>query len=690
MNVQIPGVRNISATAHSRCSGGTVASTPPAGDNPYVALLRLWFVPILVVALAVLIELAAVPLSWGLEPLWDTVLLAVSSIATTAAGALILSRHRRHAIGWLLVAQGLLAALVGDLAQGWGFRAAERGWAFGPPAEFVATGSWLPTAPLGVAVLLLFPNGHLISRRWSLVLWLSIIGALVAQPGWVFNPAAGSEYVAGVNPYAVSWLPTEVMFVAGFAIVAVSLLAAAAAVLVRFRTANEVERLQLKWFALASGVLAVGLTLGGALWFVTPIAHVLPALVVTIWPIAICAAILRYRLYDVDLVISRTFSYAALTVLLAAVYGGVVVVLGAVVGRDSAWVTAVATLLAAALFGLVRRRVQSVVDRRFRRQRHDALAVVTGFIDELRHDHAEPEQVVDAIRAAMRDPGLDVRFVLQGDGPGVDTRGRPVTDVDPDGDRVSVRRGGVTLAEVVWSPSSDTDRAILPAVLDVASIAIEMARLRIELRQRLDEVDESRARIAAVADDERRRLARDLHDGAQQRLVSIGLALRHAQHELGTEPESARRTLDGAVVEISAAIDELRSLAHGLRPTLLEAGLGPALRDLASRSPVPVAVNATGDRYPTDVETAAYFVACEGLTNAVKHSRAASVRLDVARHDSTLIVRITDDGAGGATINRGSGLAGLSDRVAALGGRLLIDSGPGDGTTISAELPCVS
>ncbi len=181
-----------------------------------------------------------------------------------------------------------------------------------------------------------------------------------------------------------------------------------------------------------------------------------------------------------------------------------------------------------------------------------------------------------------------------------------------------------------------------------------------------------------------------MHDGAQQRLVSIGLALRHAQHELGTEPESARRTLDGAVVEISAAIDELRALAHGLRPTLLEAGLGPALRDLASRSPVPVAVNATSDRYPTDVETAAYFVACEGLTNAVKHSRAASVRLDVARHDSTLIVSVTDDGAGGATINRGSGLAGLSDRVAALGGRLLIDSGPGDGTTISAELPCVS
>ncbi len=655
-----------------------------------MAFPRLRYVPMLLVAFTVLIELVAVPLSWGLEPSWDTLLLAVSSIAGTVAGALILRRHPRHAIGWLLVAQGVLAALVGDLAQGWGLRAAERGWGFGPTAEFVATASWLPTAPLAVATILLYPGGHLISRRWSLVLWLSIIGALAAEPGWVFNPDAGSEYVAGQNPYAVDWLPTRLMFTAGFAIVLMSLLAAAAAVVVRYRDSNEVVRLQLKWFAVASGVLVVGLTLGGALWFVTPISHVLPALVVTIWPIVICAAILRYRLYDVDLVISRTFSYAALTVVLATVYVGAVVILGAVVGRDSAWVAAGATLLAAAVFRLLHRRVQNLVDRRFRRQRHDALTVVAGFVDDLRHDRAEPEQVVDALRAAMQDPGLDVQFVLQRDGPRVDMHGRPVTDVDAAAERVPAQRSGITLAEIVWCPRSDADRALLPSVIDAASIAIEMARLRVELRQRLDEVDESRTRIAAVAENERRRLARDLHDGAQQRLVSIGLALRHAQHELATQPESARRTLDAAVVEIGAAIDELRALAHGLRPALLQAGLAPALRDLASRSPVPVAVNATSDRYPNDIEAAAYFVACEGLTNAVKHSRAASVRLDIARRDSTLIVSVTDDGLGGATIERGSGLTGLSDRVAALGGRLLIVSGRDHGTTLSAELPCVS
>jgi signal transduction histidine kinase len=643
-----------------------------------------------VLALTVLAELAAVPLSWGLEPAWDTLLLAVSSPVTTAAGALILSRFPRHVIGWLLIAQGLVAALAGDLAQGWGLRAAAQGWPLGPPAEFVATASWLPTAPLGVAVLLLFPTGRLIARRWSLVIGLSVIGVLAAEPGWVFNPEAGSEYVAGHNPYAVDWLPTDVMFVGGFSVVAVSLLAGLVAVVIRFRRSTGVERLQLKWFVLASGALAIGLPLGGALWWVTPIAHVIPALVVTVWPIAICVAILRYRLYDVDLVISRAFAYATLTAVLAAVYAGATVVLGAFAGRDSVWVTAAATLLAAAAFRLLHRRVQERVDRRFRPARHEALRLVGAFVEDLRNDRAEPEQVVDALRSALGDADLELRFVLQPDEPPVDERGHAILEPDDGREHFAVRRGGITLGQIVWTPATDEDRVLLPTVVGAAVLAIEMARLRVELRQRLDEVAESRSRIAAVADQERRRLERDLHDGAQQRLVSIGLTLRHSQHQLGVDPDAAKRTLDGAVLEITAAIEELRELAHGLRPTLLQAGLGPALRELASRSPVPVEVSSTADRYPAEVEAAAYFVACEGLTNAVKHARAAHVLLRVARQDGVLVVSVADDGVGGAAMSRGSGLTGLSDRVAARGGRFQIESTSGSGTTLRAELPCVS
>ncbi|HEU0288538.1 MAG TPA: histidine kinase [Nocardioidaceae bacterium] len=655
-----------------------------------MALPRLRPLPGLLLALAALAELAAVVLSWGLEPAYDTVLYAVFTCTLAGSGALIVSRHPRYVIGWLMLGIGVQGALTSDLAQGWGLRAAAEGWPGGPTAEAITTASWLPQAPAIVLIVLLFPTERLPSRRWWLAFWMSVLGVALAEPGWVFSPRAGSEYDSGTNPYAIEGPLTAVMFGIGFVLAAGALVAAFVGSALRLRRSTGIERQQLKWFALSTGALVFVLSASGVLWFVAPLWPAVVAVVLTVWPITIAIAVLRYRLYDVDLVISRTFSYAALTAVLAIVYAGVVVVLGAVVGRDSAWVTAAATLLAAGAFKLLHRRVQERVDRRFRPDRHDALDVVAGFVEELRNDRADPEAVVDALREAMGDPALELRFVLQPDEPPVDERGRPARPVDAARDVYAVRRGGVVIAEVVWSPDDDAERVLLPAVVAAAGLPIEMARLRVELRRRLDEVDASRARIVAVADEERRRIERDLHDGAQQRLVSIGLALRHAQHQLGAGADEARRTLDGAVVEIAGAIEELRELAHGLRPTLLEAGLGPALRELASRSPVPVEVSATGDRYPPDIEAAAYFVACEGLTNAVKHARADQVVLRVARQDSVVVVSVADDGVGGATAAGGSGLTGLSDRVAAHGGRLRIESVHGSGTVLSAELPCVS
>jgi signal transduction histidine kinase len=319
------------------------------------------------------------------------------------------------------------------------------------------------------------------------------------------------------------------------------------------------------------------------------------------------------------------------------------------------------------------------------------LSRVGEFLEALRAEEVEPEQVVEALRSALGDPTLELRFMLQPDEPLVDERGRPVPDgLDGARESFAVERGGITLGQVVWLPRTEEQRALLPSVAAAAGLAIEMARLRVELRRRLEEVEASRARLAGVADQERHRLERDLHDGAQQRLVSIGLALRHAQHQIGSDSGEASKTLDGAVAEVAATIDELRELAHGLRPTALQARLGPALRELVSRVPVAVEVAATPDRYPPDLEAAAYFVACEGLANAVKHAGAERIALDVARHDSRLVVSVADDGMGGADADAGSGLLGLSDRVAAYGGTLHIHSVRGRGTRITAELPCVS
>jgi len=224
--------------------------------------------------------------------------------------------------------------------------------------------------------------------------------------------------------------------------------------------------------------------------------------------------------------------------------------------------------------------------------------------------------------------------------------------------------------------------------IGAAGLAIEITRLRVELRRRLTEVEASRARIVAAGYEERRRIERDIHDGAQQRLVSIGLALLHAQHELGVSP--VRDTIEGAVQEIGIAIKELRGLAGGVRPTDLQRGLAPALRELAGRTPVRVDVHVSTERYPTDIEAAAYFIVCEAMTNAVKHADARHVALSAERQNGCLVVCVRDDGVGGADMDAGSGLRGLSDRVAAHGGVLRLDSPHGAGTTLTAELPCAS
>ena len=216
----------------------------------------------------------------------------------------------------------------------------------------------------------------------------------------------------------------------------------------------------------------------------------------------------------------------------------------------------------------------------------------------------------------------------------------------------------------------------------------ELRRLYVELERGLGELQASRARIVEAADLERRRLERNLHDGAQQRLVSISLALRLARGKLLSEPPEAETLLRGAGEELGFALEELRELARGIHPAILtDRGLAPALESLASRSPVPVDVQGPSDRLPPWIETAAYYVVSEALTNAAKYAEASEVSVRVARANGDALVEVRDNGVGGASPDRGSGLRGLADRVSALGGRLRVESEPGAGTFIRAEIP---
>jgi signal transduction histidine kinase len=279
-------------------------------------------------------------------------------------------------------------------------------------------------------------------------------------------------------------------------------------------------------------------------------------------------------------------------------------------------------------------------------------------------------------------------FSLSPNGTYVDTSGRlAVLREGDDRARTPVRRGDLALATLVHDKTLGERPDLLESVIGAAGLSIEIARLRVEVRRQLAEVEESRERIVTAGYEERRRLERDLHDGAQQRLVSIGLALRHLQGQLPAETAQTE-IIDSTVDEVARAIAELRELARGVRPAALDEGLAAALQALASRSRLRISVEATGERFEEQFETAAYFVASEALANAAKYAGASRVSVTAQRRNGNLVVSVCDDGVGGAVPSPGSGLAGITDRVAALGGSVSVASPSGHGTEVTAELPC--
>ena len=480
-----------------------------------------------------------------------------------------------------------------------------------------------------------------------------------------------------------------VLLVGDFVILA-TLLVAVAAVVARYRRSSGLARAQLRWFALAAVLVPAAWVVCTVEFVVTGAVGPATFLAVSVAQVAVVGAVtvavLRHRLYQIDVLINRTAVYGALTGLLAAVYVAIALVAGVAVGTGSRWTTAAATLAVALAFRPLRARVQRVVDRRFDRDRFEGLRRAERFLGDVRAGRAEPEQVGRVLAEAVGDDRVELYFWLPDGAVFADAGGTEHRELPADGrERTPVYSGAQQLGVVLHAPS---DRpALLRAVLETLGLAVEIARLRVEVRRQLARVRDSRARIVAATYAERRRIERNLHDGAQQRLVSVGLTLRHVQHRLRPTGGDAA-LLDGAVAEVGAAIDELRELARGLGPAALDHGLATALADLAARAPLPVHVDAAVERLPGDVEAAAYFLVSEAVTNAVKHASASAVSLSAGRENGCLRIVVADDGVGGAGLRPGSGLAGLADRVDALGGRLEIDSPPGVGTRVRAELPC--
>lgn len=331
------------------------------------------------------------------------------------------------------------------------------------------------------------------------------------------------------------------------------------------------------------------------------------------------------------------------------------------------------------LIGLLRSRISSA-------------GAVSELISTLGETSARELDIRQALAEALGDESLEFLYWLPGRGEYVGSDGRPA-ELPASGSGRSwtpVEHDGELIAAIVYDDSLAEEQQLVKATGSAAALALRNQRLEAELRANVEELRASRARIVQTSDAARRELERNLHDGAQQHLVSMALTLRMAQGKIDDDPEAAKELLAQASTDLADATTELRELARGIHPAILtDRGLGAALGALAARSAVPVDLGAVPeDRLPPPVESAAYFVVAEALTNVARYSKASHAAVSVQRRNGIATVEISDDGIGGADIGGGTGLRGLQDRVAALDGTLEIVSGPDSGTTVRAELPC--
>jgi signal transduction histidine kinase len=607
-------------------------------------------------------------------------------VASAGVGAVLLVRRPRHPTGWLFTAMAVTIALAGlcEAYALYGLFIRAESLPGAASAAAVTNSIFIVTFMLVALVCSLTPDGRYLSARWRRSSHVMIGASMVWIGLRIIGSAPLEEPFASVeNPWALTsvdlGLPRAVAAMVSNALV----LAAAASLVVRYRRAEGDARRQLMWIAIAAVPVPVLLAVAFVAAYMDQdvLVNVAAAGLVALVPLGAGLAVTRYHLYDVDRILSRALTYLIVTGLLVGTYVAMVVVLARIVGQAanrSPTATTLATLVAVAAARPVYSSVREAVDRRFQRRSYEALRQVREFVA----DPSPDRNVETVLQEALGDPTLRVAYMDANARRWLTEDGHEVV-VGPNA--VRVERGGRPVAAV---SSALGDPSEFHAVLREAAPELDNAGLRAAIAVQLEEVRASRERIAEAQVDERRRIERDLHDGAQQRLLGAAAQMRAAL--LNGGPERMREALELGVCESRRAVSELRSLANGLHPAVLEdGGLGAALDELATRLPVSVVVGEPRRRYPPMVEATMWFVACEAVANATKHAVATKVDVRLDLLDGELRLVVEDNGRGGADTD-GSGLRGITDRVEAAGGHLTITSVPSNGTHVEAVLPCAS
>jgi len=634
--------------------------------------------------------------SWHFVDVFEQVV----SVSPAVVGFVLASRRPGNRIGWLLLVAGLglgLRAFTHQYALH-ALVAAPGSWPGGRVAAWVSNWIWvIPTAMLAL-VLLLFPTGRLRSRRWRPAAWfmggalaLAMAGALVTATRLWARPFPTS--IGQMGGPAVAFAPA-VCVVAALAV-------GAAAVVVRFARSSGEERLQLKWFAAAAVLLIVSFAAG--LPFSSGPVTVFNGLAVLCLFAAIAVAVLKYRLYDFDLVISKAVLYGSLAVFITAVYTALVVGVGTLAGNTrSPLLAALAAAVVAVAFQPVRQRAGRLANRVVYGRRASPYQVLSEFAQRIGGTYAAGEvlprmaQIVAAGTGAERvvvwlRVGEEIRPEAFSGG-GADAAPLPVDGQEmphlPDSDlSVPVVNQGELLGAISikmpkGEPLRPAGRQLVADVASQAGLVLSNAGLIEDLRS-------SRQRLVTAQDEARRRLERNLHDGAQQDLVALVIKAR-----LGATAEDlaqAREIFGELQTDAAGTLENVRDLARGIYPPLLaDLGLSAALNAQASKSSLPVTVEADGiGRFAQDTEAAVYFCCLEALQNTAKYAHATHARICLRAQNGTLSFTVSDDGVGYDSRHTaiGSGLRNMADRLAALGGRLEIRSAPSQGTTIAGHLP---
>ncbi len=638
-------------------------------------------------------------------PLW--------SLGFSAVGAVIVLSRGESRIGWLTSAIGLLNNLwtfAFDYAH---YATVIRPGSL-PAADWMgwlAHWLWLPAFMLlGGFLPLVFPDGRLLSPRWRLAAWFVAGQTSLGVMALALAPDQGSAYPRNpIGVTAAEGFLSSLQQVDGYLAV-ISLALGATALVLRFRRAKRDQRLQLKWFTTAVAIVA---SLTAAYILTTPwtpfeASAALYQLALLSLPLAIGAAILKYRLYDIDVVINKTLVFGALAAFITGVYVALVVAVGSLIGTGGApnlWLSIVATALVAVAFQPVRERVQRLANRIVYGKRATPYEVMADFSHWVAGALSIDEVLPRMAEAAARGVGARhsrVRMFLPAGGERsvtwpADTANDaydPALSVVHQGEKV----GEIAIRKPPGEPLTPTEEKLLSDLAAQAGPVLRNGRLAAELADRLKEIQiqaqalaASRTRIVQAEEAGRRRIERNIHDGVQQEIVALMAKLRLARNQLTRDPNLASATLTELQEDAQQALADLRELARGIHPAVLEdRGLVEAIKARVGRLPIGVRIQADAttrdSRYPPEIEGAAYFLVSEALSNVLKHASAHVVQVHLTSSDGKLHVEVLDDGCGFDPLRVSqSGLRGLKDRIEALGGTLSIVSGP-KGTCLGADL----